>query len=80
MSWYIGLGDESIIVVLFCFIDVDECLTVDTNPCHSKANCINTAGTFSCECQSGYIGDGFICYGKSLLGSSTCITVQWFQV
>ncbi|VDK23466.1 unnamed protein product, partial [Anisakis simplex] len=36
--------------------DVDECLT--SVPCHEKASCKNKAGTFSCSCKEGYVGDG----------------------
>ncbi|XP_078538567.1 protein HEG homolog 1 isoform X2 [Lissotriton helveticus] len=34
-----------------CATDVDECLS---NPCPSKATCINTQGSFTCRCSLGY--------------------------
>ena len=41
-------------------IDIDECVS---NPCHPNATCTNKNGTFTCECDAGYMGDGFICQG-----------------
>ncbi|VDM42260.1 unnamed protein product [Toxocara canis] len=43
-----------------CFEDVDECLT-ETHQCSPKAKCINTIGSYTCECNQFYTGDGFIC-------------------
>lgn len=39
-------------------IEEDECLSV---PCHPNATCINTVGGFSCTCDGGLVGDGFVC-------------------
>ncbi|XP_067944122.1 adhesion G protein-coupled receptor E2-like [Watersipora subatra] len=36
-------------------IDMDEC---QTNPCHSKAACVNTPGSHTCICGKGFAGDG----------------------
>ncbi|XP_078374588.1 uncharacterized protein LOC144658123 [Oculina patagonica] len=35
--------------------DIDECLS---NPCHVKASCSNTHGSFKCTCNHGFAGDG----------------------
>ena len=43
-------------------IDIDECLT-DTHNCSSNALCSNTPGNYTCECVTGYTGDGFNCTG-----------------
>lgn len=40
--------------------DADEC-KLDVAGCSSSADCINTAGSFSCKCRSGFTGDGFTC-------------------
>lgn len=47
----------------FIVLDIDECLT---SPCDGNATCFNTAGTFSCECNTGFTGDGFTCRGKTI--------------
>ncbi len=45
--------------------DIDEC-TAGTDSCDSNnANCMNTPGSFSCTCNTGFIGDGFTCEGKA---------------
>lgn len=36
-------------------IDIDECRT-QPNICGDHASCINVAGSFRCECLSGYVG------------------------
>ena len=47
----------------FLISDVDEC-TFGTHDCDksSHAKCINTEGSFKCECIPGYIGDGKSCH------------------
>ena len=47
--------------------DIDEC-TSDNDTCHINATCINTVGSYDCECLSGFMGDGFNC-------SSECLTL-----
>lgn len=45
--------------------DINECANF---PCGKNAYCVNTAGTFYCECESGYLGDPFAeCRGISYL-------------
>ena len=36
--------------------DVDECSS--SEPCNQNASCINTEGSFTCQCNDGFIGDG----------------------
>jgi hypothetical protein len=43
-------------------IDIDEC-SLNTNNCDNNAICINTNGSFTCDCKNGYIGDGKSCQG-----------------
>ena len=40
--------------------DIDEC-TDDGDNCNVQATCINTSGSFTCSCDSGYSGDGVSC-------------------
>ena len=41
-------------------IDFDECSQTEHN-CHKHANCTNNGGSYRCECNIGYRGDGFDC-------------------
>ena len=34
-----------------CSKDINEC---DTKPCDSHSTCVNTPGTFRCDCEDGY--------------------------
>ena len=45
-----------------CFADKDECVT-DRGGCVETANCVNTEGSYHCECKRGYSGDGTTCEG-----------------
>ena len=42
--------------------DIDECAE-NGDQCHVKATCINEDGGYSCQCQTGYEGDGTSCIG-----------------
>lgn len=39
--------------------DIDECRDNSFNDCDAEADCINTPGTYSCECRKGFHGTGF---------------------
>jgi len=39
---------------------VNECTA---NPCDQNAICKNTFGSFTCQCKTGFQGDGFRCQG-----------------
>jgi len=45
-------------------VDINECETSDNGGCSSAATCTNIIGSFTCECLTGYTGDGFACDGK----------------
>ncbi|XP_028412470.1 uncharacterized protein LOC114535298 [Dendronephthya gigantea] len=45
-----------------CKTDIDEC-TIGTYTCHQYADCINTVGSYICQCRNGYTGDGQECTG-----------------
>ena len=51
----------------FSYTDTDECAE-DSHICDENATCINTIGTFKCECNNGYIGDGKTCEGNIATG------------
>ena len=42
------------------FSDIDECFVEQDNCDDDRASCNNTFGSFSCECNLGYSGDGTI--------------------
>lgn len=44
--------------------DIDEC-TSQTHDCSPNGECTNLDGSFSCECQPGFTGDGKTCAGSS---------------
>lgn len=41
--------------------DVNECAAAYLNNCDADAACTNTAGSFSCACNTGFKGDGKVC-------------------
>ncbi|XP_030856065.1 uncharacterized protein LOC105436405 isoform X4 [Strongylocentrotus purpuratus] len=42
-------------------VDVDECATEFTNDCDANAVCINSPGSYRCECNLGFFGNGQVC-------------------
>ena len=51
-------------VSLMLCADIDECEEGIVNDCHPDANCTNTEGSYTCECQSGFTGSGDFCFGE----------------
>lgn len=45
-------------------IDIDECADDMLNNCDANAVCTDTDGSFNCQCNNGYTGNGSICFGK----------------
>jgi len=46
-------------------VDIDEC-TSDPDICDSNATCTNINGSFFCDCDRGFSGDGFTCIGITI--------------
>ena len=42
--------------------DVDEC-SAGTDNCAAEATCIDTDGSYTCTCNTGYTGNGVTCNG-----------------
>ena len=40
-------------IISLMIVDVNECLSL---PCQNGATCINTDGSFTCQCPTGYAG------------------------
>lgn len=47
-------------------LDINECER-GTAGCDNNANCTNYQGNFTCECNSGYFGNGSFCDGNFIL-------------
>ena len=47
---------------MFITIDINECNGTG-NDCHINATCDDTIGSFECDCNAGFIGDGVNCTG-----------------
>jgi hypothetical protein len=60
-------------------IDIDEC---EDGGCHANASCANSPGSFSCNCNAGFTGDGENCAGNALRFSPllTYRTILMFNV
>ena len=43
---------------------MDECAE-GTHTCHENAKCTDVVGGFTCDCVTGFTGDGFVCEGMS---------------
>jgi len=52
-------------------VDIDECSTGNNN-CDSNAACTDTPGSFTCECTTGYEGDGKICTDTNACKDNPC--------
>jgi hypothetical protein len=52
-------------------VDVDECAG-DPSPCDVHATCTNADGTFSCECNDGFTGDGETCTSEDPCDPNPC--------
>ena len=55
--------------------DLDECAT-NTDNCDTNATCTNTEGSFTCDCNGGFTGDGTTCVATCgdglVVGSELC--------
>jgi len=46
-------------------VGINECKEENNGGCSPNAKCTDTEGSFRCDCNPGYTGDGFNCSGKS---------------
>ena len=45
------------------YIDIDECMA-NTDNCPVNVTCMNTIGSYTCQCITGYEWNGTHCVGK----------------
>ena len=68
---------------VFCHImyisDIDEC--EGPSPCDENAQCTNTIGSFTCDCNEGYSGDGMTCTGQNFNAeiANLCLCVTFMH-
>ena len=46
----------------FNMVDIDEC-ELGIDDCHPNATCVDTVGSFECNCDPGFTGSGVECSG-----------------
>ena len=64
-KWYFLDFINALKMSIFCIfrLDIDEC--AESNECHPNATCTDTKGSYTCECDTGFNGDGFNCIVNS---------------
>ncbi|XP_045164442.1 delta-like protein 1 [Mercenaria mercenaria] len=68
-----------------CAIDIDECYNGTNNPCSPHGDCVNTEGSYTCNCSDAYTGPNcqeliLFCDDASCSNNSVCNdTVGGFQ-
>ena len=57
----------------FLPLDINECSAGTSNCASGTATCTNTAGSFTCACNTGYSGNGVTCTGSFWTKTTTNI-------
>ena len=62
--------------MLATLLDLNEC--EGPSPCDGNAQCTNTIGSFSCDCNEGYSGDGMTCTGLNFNAedANLCLCIE----
>ena len=49
-------------ISIIIIVDINECMAAH----HCEHNCVNTVGTYTCNCDDGYLlaDNGYACYGR----------------
>ena len=63
------MNNDLISIYNFPLKDINECSNTEDNNCDENAICTNTNGSFTCQCETGYTGNGTTCNGKSFCDS-----------
>ena len=61
---------------LHCPTDINECENRTLNSCDGNATCVDRPGNYTCRCQAGYAGSGFLTHngGQLMAGCQSKIT------
>ena len=54
---HFGYNENSLYILIFIFyfkLDIDECNNTGTFQCNTDQFCLNSEGSYSCECYHGY--------------------------
>ena len=70
MNVYIESLSSRELTIKCCSTDKNECNT-GSYECDVNADCVNTAGSYTCVCKQGYTGDGKTCSGKNPVDHSS---------
>ena len=70
MNVYIVSLSSRELIIKCCSTDKNECNT-GSYECDVNADCVNTAGSYTCVCKQGYTGDGKTCSGKNPVDHSS---------
>lgn len=60
------------------YLDINECFD-GIHVCHKYARCINTIGSYVCECADGFVGNGKRCTGRPPWLQSRSLHVGWLD-
>ena len=55
---------------MYC-IDINEFSNTENSVCNENATCSDTQGSYWCECNDGFQGDGKICNGIRFISECT---------
>ena len=58
-------------VLCAVYTDIDEC--ENKTICENNARCINTEGSFFCECVDGFNRDGTVCISELIERDRDCL-------
>ena len=59
--------------IIYCVLDVNEC-SDSAHDCSEYAQCMDTEGSYSCSCNTGYAGNGTMCTSK-IMGHYYCTVI-----
>lgn len=69
---------------MLTYTDKDECFDDSYNDCHENADCINTEGSYTCQCHNSFNGNGVTCFSRSIMllecVCGTCDTIGHFII